>query len=62
VKSAIRQAREATAGQTDQPVAEALATAHSAIDKAAKRHVLHPRAAARKKSRLAKAARGAAGA
>jgi len=54
VKTAVRQAHEAATGKADQPVAEALATAYSAIDKAAKRHVLHPRTAARKKSRLAK--------
>ena len=53
MRSAMRRAVEAAQGQIDVPAEEALAEAHSAIDKAAKRHIIHRRAAARKKSRLA---------
>jgi small subunit ribosomal protein S20 len=59
VKTAVRQAHEAATGKADQPVAEALATAYSAIDKAAKRHVIHTNIASRIKSRWMKKVRSA---
>lgn len=49
-RAAVRAAREA--GETTGPE---VAQAYKALDKAAKRHVLHPRAAARRKARLMKA-------
>ena len=48
-KTAVRAAREL--GQPDAPE---VAAAYKALDKAAKTNVLHPRAAARRKSRLMK--------
>jgi small subunit ribosomal protein S20 len=48
-KTAVRAAREL--GQPDAPE---VAAAYKALDKAAKNNVLHPRAAARRKSRLMK--------
>ena len=46
-KTAVRAAREL--GQADAPE---VAAAYKALDKAAKTNVMHPRAAARRKSRL----------
>ncbi len=48
-KSAVRAARD-----LGQPEAPEVAAAYKALDKAAKTHVLHPRAAARRKARLMK--------
>ncbi len=49
-RKAVRAAREA--GET---VGPEVSQAYKALDKAAKTHVLHPRAAARRKARLMKA-------
>jgi small subunit ribosomal protein S20 len=47
VKTVVKQAREA-----GQPAADSLRAAISALDSAARKGILHPNAAARKKSRL----------
>ncbi len=49
---AVRDAREAIAGGAPE-AAGLVRTAQSALDRAARRHILHPNAAARRKSRLA---------
>jgi small subunit ribosomal protein S20 len=49
----VRDAREAIAGG-DADVLDALKTAQSALDRAARHGVIHPNAAARRKSRLAR--------
>ncbi len=54
LRSAVRQARSADAGNT-----EALAAASSLLDRAGRKRLIHPNAAARQKSRLAKAAKRA---
>ena len=54
-RTAVRQARTAIAGSGEK-VAEVLSAAQSALDRAAKRGAIHKNAAARRKSRLAKAA------
>jgi small subunit ribosomal protein S20 len=54
MRTAIRKARQAEEGMS-----EALSKACSALDKAAKRHVIHRRTAARLKSRLMKRAHAA---
>ncbi len=51
MRTAVRQARTATGDE----VAEALRLATKKLDKAAKHRVIHPKKAARIKSRLAKA-------
>jgi small subunit ribosomal protein S20 len=54
VRTAVR-TLEASAGKTDaDSVEKMLRTASSELDRAAKRNIIHPNAAARKKSRLAK--------
>jgi small subunit ribosomal protein S20 len=53
-KSVVKTAREAIESNTD--VAAKLNAAASALDKAAEKGILHKRNAARRKSRLAKAA------
>ncbi len=55
-KMAVRAAREL--GQAEAPE---VAAAYKALDKAAKNNVLHPRAAARRKSRLMKKLNAAKG-
>jgi small subunit ribosomal protein S20 len=61
LKTATKKARTAAAEESDAPT-ELLRTASRALDKAASRGIVHKRAAARRKSRLAKAAgRAAAG-
>jgi small subunit ribosomal protein S20 len=52
----VRQARSADGDTT-----AALATASSLLDRAGRKRLIHPNAAARQKSRLAKAARKAEG-
>jgi small subunit ribosomal protein S20 len=54
VKTAARRVREALAAGQGEAAAAALRTAMSVIDRAASKGVLHPRTAARKKSRLAR--------
>ena len=56
IKSSMRTAikRAEQESDTDQP--DVMNAAYSALDKAAKRNVIHPRNAARKKSRLMKMA------
>ncbi len=55
VKNVVKNARTAMAQQADDVIGQ-VTTAQSAIDKAAKKGVLHKRTAARKISRLAKKA------
>jgi len=52
-RSAVRVARESVAEGAESVTADVTA-AQKALDKAAKRHIIHPRAAARRKSRLMK--------
>ena len=52
IKTAIKKLEEA--GSPDEAQA-LLSTASSLLDRAAKRHIMHPSTAARKKSRLARA-------
>jgi small subunit ribosomal protein S20 len=60
VRTATKAARAAFApGADPATVAKAMSGAQSVIDRAAKRGVLHPRAAARRKSRLARRANAA---
>lgn len=54
IKNVVKDVRAATAGQSENDPAAELRNAQSAIDKAAKKNVIHPRTAARKISRLAK--------
>jgi len=56
VKNVIKEVRAAKAEKPDESVNEPMIIAQSAIDKAAKKGVLHRRTAARKISRLAKLA------
>ena len=58
VRTKVKAARVAT-NATDEGKA-LLVSAHSALDKAASKGVIHPKTAARKKSRLARAAHKAA--
>lgn len=61
VRTRVRSASKAVTAAVGTPdSAAALQTAQSVIDRAAKRGVLHPRAAARRKSRLARLANAAA--
>jgi len=63
VRTRVRSASKAASAAVGTPTStEALRTAQSVIDRAAKRGVLHPRAAARRKSRLARLANAAAAA
>jgi small subunit ribosomal protein S20 len=60
-RTSIREARELIASAADQKdVATALSAAASALDKAAEKGIIHKRNAARRKSRLMKAAAKAA--
>jgi small subunit ribosomal protein S20 len=53
IKKATKQVRKAvTAGKKDD-ISKALAAAYSALDKAAKKNIIHRNNASRKKSRLA---------
>ena len=55
VKSALKTAsKSVTKAATSEEAAKHLSSAESVIDRAAKKHVIHWRNAARKKSRLAK--------
>jgi len=54
IKNVVKDVRTATAGKSEKDPAAELKIAQSAIDKAAKKSVIHPRTAARKISRLAK--------
>ena len=54
IKSSMRTAIKRAESETDQP--DVMNAAYSALDKAAKRNIIHPRNAARKKSRLMKMA------
>ena len=62
VKSRMKTAIKAVGKADDSNRAEALSQAHKRIDKAAKSNTIHKNAAARYKSRLAKAANKAAAA
>lgn len=53
-KTAVKEVRRGIA-QKAENVSEGLARAYAQLDKAAKKHVIHPNKAARLKSRLAKA-------
>lgn len=55
VKSVVRSARTAVAGEDKEAAVVALRAAESQLDRAAGKGILHPNAAARRKSRLAKA-------
>jgi len=46
--------RKVMRGARTSPTAKTLSLAYQALDKAAKRHIIHPNKAARLKSRLAK--------
>lgn len=59
VKTVVKEVRQAVANNADDGAKALLVTAQSAIDKAAKKGVLHKRTAARKVSRLAKMSRAA---
>ena len=52
VKNVVKAVRQSLAGQSDADAAAELNAAKSAIDKAAKKRVIHPNTAARKISRL----------
>jgi small subunit ribosomal protein S20 len=54
VKNVVKDVRQALADQSGPDAAAELNTAKSAIDKAAKKGVIHPNTAARKISRLTK--------
>ena len=57
MKSAIKQFKKSV-GTTDAPAsAQSLSSIYKILDKAAAQNIIHPRKAARKKSRLAKAAK-----
>ncbi len=57
MKKAVKEVKKATvAGEPKAKVGELVQKAYSAIDKAQRRNILHKNAAARKKSRLTKAA------
>jgi small subunit ribosomal protein S20 len=60
LKTYVKKVRTAAAGQGPAPVAEALKAAVSALDKAVERKIIHKNQAARRKSRIAKAANAAA--
>jgi small subunit ribosomal protein S20 len=54
-KSAVKNVKKAILGGKKQEALQALQLAMKALDKAAKKHVIHKNTAARRKSRLAKA-------
>jgi small subunit ribosomal protein S20 len=54
LRTAIKKVRTAESGAT---AAEAFRSAESLLDRAARKHLIHPRTAARQKRRLAKAAK-----
>ncbi len=62
VKGVVKDVRTAAVESSGEPLNEKLKDAQSVIDRAAKKGVIHKRAAARKISRLAKAANKAAAA
>jgi small subunit ribosomal protein S20 len=61
VKSSIRRVELAIASGDQGAVKQAVASAYSSIDKAAKAHVLHSNTAARRKALIAKKAAAARG-
>ncbi len=60
LKTYIKKVRQAVVGGAPEAVAPALSAAVKQIDKAAQRGVIHKNQAARRKSRIAKAANAAA--
>ncbi len=54
IKNVVKNVRQAVAGQVESDAVSELNKAKSAIDKAAKKGVIHPNTAARKISRLTK--------
>jgi len=54
LKTVVRRAREAVVGEDREAAALAVRAAESQLDRAAGKNILHPNAAARRKSRLAK--------
>jgi small subunit ribosomal protein S20 len=56
IKKSTKNARKAIAGGKKDDINKALTEAYSALDKAAKKHVIHRNNASRSKSRLALAA------
>jgi small subunit ribosomal protein S20 len=56
LKTFVKKVRVAAAGKEVEPVGVALKQAVSALDKAAERGIIHKNQAARRKSRIAKAA------
>ena len=60
LKTFVKKVRTAATAQDAAPVADALKAAVSALDKAAERKIIHKNQAARRKSRIAKAANAAA--
>jgi small subunit ribosomal protein S20 len=59
LKTYIKKVRVAAIGQEEAPITDALKAAVSALDKAVERKVIHKNQAARRKSRIAKAANAA---
>lgn len=55
-KTAVKAVRRALAVKQKQEILKALPAAYKELDKAAKKHVIHPNKAARLKSRLTSAA------
>lgn len=55
MKTSIKTAREAISEKDAKKATEQLSKAESMLDRAAKRNIIHPNKAARKKSRLRKA-------
>lgn len=55
MKAAVKQVRKSVAEKNSAEILQELQKAYSALDKAAKKGVIHKNTAARKKSRLAKA-------
>ncbi|MDD3067001.1 MAG: 30S ribosomal protein S20 [Candidatus Gracilibacteria bacterium] len=55
------QAVKAAAGKKDSNMSEVLKSAYKAIDKAVKRNLLHPKTGSRRKAKVAKIAKKAAG-
>lgn len=60
IRSAVKAIREALVAKDSKAALEELTKAESILDRAARRNVIHPNKAARKKSRLRKTVKAAA--
>ncbi len=60
IRSAMKAIREALTAKDNKLAMEELGKAESVLDRAARRNIIHPNKAARKKSRLRKAVKAAA--